>query len=544
MCTLDVSNKFQRSVFIYRSHKSTVFPMNVTYRGPVSLTDTKAHETETVTLEVELNQANVEGSWTRDGAKLKSGGNCRITALGKKHALTFSSLKKEDAGTIVFQAEGVHISSKLLVTGKGCVLFNDVELKLGKNIGIHSLGRKRSLVINKCTPEDAGTYICRTSDDNTSAKLTVHGSAKLNHESAEVNEGEACSFECILSRESTDECSWTLNGKTIKNGDRFKITSKGRKYMLTIKDVTAADAGEVAFNLKDLTAPVLFKKELESQEATDGDKAVLSCETSKPDCKVTWLKGSTVLTHGEKYNIEQKDTTHTLVIHKLDVKDSGEYTCDTGDKRSTASLTVKGNKASIHFISVSFPRLVCVLPEVHLIFGETVTLACTISDAKATVTWMRNNTAIQAGLKYDLKNNGAFHQLRIHNLQPEDSGTYTCDTGDAHSKTFSLWDVFHSISKDAVEGDAVTLHCELSKPGVRVEWRKGGMVLQPSKKYEMKQEGCVEELCIRNLEPEDSGYYTCDAGDQLTTASLAVQGSHLINVVSVLKFTTADKLII
>lgn len=50
-----------------------------------------------------------------------------------------------------------------------------MELKLGKMVGIHSLGRKRSLVINKCTPEDAGTYICRTIDDNTSAKLTVHG---------------------------------------------------------------------------------------------------------------------------------------------------------------------------------------------------------------------------------------------------------------------------------------------------------------------------------------------------------------------------------
>lgn len=41
----------------------------------------------------------------------------------------------------------------------------------------------------------------------------------------------------------------------------------------------------------------------------------------------------------------------------------------------------------------------------------------------------------------------------------------------------------------------------------------------------MKQEKYVQELCIRNLEPEDSGYYTCDAGNQLTTASLAVQGS-------------------
>lgn len=111
-------------------------------------------------------------------------------------------------------------------------------------------------------------------------------------------------------------------------------------------------------------APVLFKKELESQEATEGDKATLSCETSSPDCKVTWLKDSTVLTHGEKYTIEQRVTTHILVIHKLNVKDSGEYTCDTGDKRSTASLTVKGNNTASSHLCLLSP-LVFILPEVH-----------------------------------------------------------------------------------------------------------------------------------------------------------------------------------
>lgn len=100
-------------------------------------------------------------------------------------------------------------------------------------------------------------------------------------------------------------------------------------------------------------APVLFKKELESQEATEGEKATLSCETSSADCKVTWLKGSTALTHGEKYSMEQRATIQTLVVHKLNVKDSGEYTCDTGDKRSAATLTVKGNRAYLHLIYVS-----------------------------------------------------------------------------------------------------------------------------------------------------------------------------------------------
>lgn len=84
-------------------------------------TETMVHETETVTLEVELSHADVDGSWIKDGVKVKSGGNCRITAMGKKQVLTLSNLKMEDAGTYVFQADGVRVSGKLIVLGKGCI---------------------------------------------------------------------------------------------------------------------------------------------------------------------------------------------------------------------------------------------------------------------------------------------------------------------------------------------------------------------------------------------------------------------------------------
>ena len=70
----------------------------------------------------------------------------------------------------------------------------------------------------------------------------------------EVNEGESCAFECILSRETTDKFSWMLNGQTITNGGRFSVTTKGRKHMLTINDVYPGDAGEVTFNINDLSS--------------------------------------------------------------------------------------------------------------------------------------------------------------------------------------------------------------------------------------------------------------------------------------------------
>ncbi|XP_036940155.1 obscurin-like isoform X4 [Acanthopagrus latus] len=484
------------------------------------------------------------------------------------------------------------------------------------------------LVIYKLHAEDTGEYSCDTGSQRTSAVLTVQ-EIEVNIlkflESCVVYEGEDVHFECLVSHEEAPLAQWKLQDVPLQNNQMNLIKTEGRVHSLTLRGVTKADSGTVTFTVGNHTstasltvraAPVLFKKELESQEATEGEKATLSCETSSADCKVTWLKGSTALTHGEKYSMEQRATIQTLVVHKLNVKDSGEYTCDTGDKRSAATLTVKehvriirelcdttvttgqdavfevelshagvtngewwlgdnnlqnndlnqmssqgrvhrlvlkmvttdesgdvafvvGEEKSVACLLVEEKPKVLILEKPHntvALEGETVTLACTISDPKATISWIRNNVAIQAGLKYDLKNNGAFHQLRIHNLAPEDSGTYTCDTGDAQcdvTLTVEGAPVYFCKelkNQDTMEGYDITLDCELSKPGVRVEWRKGGMVLESGRKYEMRQEGCVQELCIRNLEPEDSGYYTCDAGDQLTTASLVVQAKEVFIV--------------
>ena len=57
-----------------------------------------------------------------------------------------------------------------------------------------------------------------------------------------------------------------------------------------------------------------------------------------------------------------------------------------------------------------------------------------------------------------------------------------------------------------------------------MEWRKGGVGLQPSQKHEMRQRECRVELLIHNLKLEDTGEYSCDTGDQETKAYLHVKG--------------------
>ncbi|KAG7526822.1 obscurin isoform X4 [Solea senegalensis] len=637
----------------------------------------EAEEGTSVTLRCELTKDGVPVEWKKGSQVLKSGENRQMRQRASVNELIINKVVPEDSGdyscvcgdqktvaSLKIKAQPVTFKQKLesqeAEEGTSVTLSCELTkpgvpvewkkgaqlLKSGEKYQMKQKASVSELLINKVVPEDTGDYNCVCGDQKTTASLKIMA-AKL---SAPLSPAKL-----ETTRQDTKETmgAKTIEVSTIAVKDKhtsmqeihekvevvtLQTTGQTPQHQLLLQE-SHRDSQEaemstdsaVTFKLppeeqeskkRVEAAPVSFKKELENQEAIEGGKASLSCETSSPDCKVIWRKGSSVLTSGEKYTIEQRATTHTLVIHKLNVEDRGEYISDTGDKKSTATLTVKehvriirelcditvttgqdavfevelshsgvtngewwlgdnllqnndlnqmSSQGRVHrlvlkmvttdesgdvaFVVGEEKSVACLLveekPKVLIIErpqntvaleDETVTLACTISDPKATVTWMRNNVAIQAGLKYDLKKSGASHQLHIYHVVPEDSGVYTCDTGDAQCEvTLTVKGMPVSFRKelmnqDAIEGDDITLHCELTKPGVRVEWRKGGMILQPNKKYEMRQEGCVRKLCINNAEPDDSGYYTCDAGDQLTTASLAVQVKE-VYIVSGLKAT-------
>ncbi|NXU50907.1 OBSCN protein, partial [Turnix velox] len=91
-----------------------------------------------------------------------------------------------------------------------------------------------------------------------------------------------------------------------------------------------------------------------------------------------------------------------------------------------------------------------------------------------------------------------------------DAGEYTCDTGDQQTTASLLVKVAQVAfvkalqSLELQEGGSAHLSCEVSKPDVPVEWKKGATVVHSSQKYSIKQEGNVHTLIIHDLSCEDS----------------------------------------
>ncbi|XP_055722117.1 obscurin-like isoform X1 [Salvelinus fontinalis] len=525
------------------------------------LAEVKANEKETVTLEVELSQADVEGSWTRSGAKLKAGSNCRITALGKKHALTLSQLKMEDAGTIVFQAEGVKSSGKLIVEEPAAMISRpmedvkapekekatlecevsrtnaevkwfkgDTELKPGKNFGIHSQGRTRSLLIHKCSKEDEGTYVCRMSDDNTSAKLTVHARdikivKKL--EDVEVMEKESASFMCEISHDDV-ACQWFKGDTKLKVGDNIKMRQEGKIYVLLIKSVTPEDVAEIKFTAEKAssTAKLTVKgkaqsvsRELQSVSVVSGEDAVFTCEVTQTSSTVQWAKDGKDIRKSEKYNISKEERVMKLTVRSVTVQDSGEYSCEViGGATTKAKLVIK---EPVHKFTKE-------LKDSEAEEKGSVTLQCETAQPASKATWSKGGIELKAGGRCEMTQKETVLTLTIKQLEEKDSGTYTCDVGTAKMTAKVTVKALPASFKQklknqqATEGENATLCCVLAKPGAKVQWKKGTENLKAGNKYEIKQKDACFELQIKHLKVEDSGEYSCECGNQRTTATINV----------------------
>uniref|UniRef100_A0A8C4MIZ6 Obscurin n=1 Tax=Equus asinus asinus TaxID=83772 RepID=A0A8C4MIZ6_EQUAS len=534
------------------SAEVTVEAREVTVTQP--LQDAEVTEEDRACFSCELSHEDEELEWSLNGTPLYNDSFHEITHEGHRHTLVLKRVRRGDAGIVRASSPKVTATARLEVKGEPVVFLKALDdvsaeergtltlqcevsdpqarvvwLKDGVELGpsdkydfLHTAGT-RGLVVHDLSRDDAGLYTCDLGTDETRARVNVHdlhvGITKR-LKTVEVQEGESCSFECVLSHENTsDTAVWTVGGKTVGSSGRFQATRQGRKYTLAVRDAVLSDAGEVVFSVQCLTSkaalivrerPADIVKPLEDQRAAPGEDVVLSCELSQAGTPVRWLKDGKAIRKSQKYELLVEGTRAMLVVHAASLKDSGEYMCETEASKSTASLRVEGNPTrdpGVALVSSGASWSLAVLSQVGIEGSPSEKgLAQTLRFHRQTGRRTACGGAMPCTLGSSVGSGQASHPAPLA-PSPEAANRFTEELADLQLEE---------------KGTAVFM-CRTERPAAAVTWRKGLTELRPSGKHTPSQEGLTLRLIISALEKADSDTYTCDIGQARSQARLQVQ---------------------
>lgn len=81
---------------------------------------------------------------------------------------------------------------------------------------------------------------------------------------------------------------------------------------------------------------------LKNQEVVEDASMSLRCELSKPAVPVEWRRNAKLLKEGRRYQMRQEGRLVELVVRKVALEDTGEYSCLAGAVVTSADVKVRG----------------------------------------------------------------------------------------------------------------------------------------------------------------------------------------------------------
>lgn len=87
-----------------------------------------------------------------------------------------------------------------------------------------------------------------------------------------------------------------------------------------------------------------FSRPLENITGLKGGMVTLRCELNKPKGDVQWLKDGQEISPSRRHTIRAQGRERSFAIHQLVEEDTGEYTCESTDDRTSAVLSVESKK--------------------------------------------------------------------------------------------------------------------------------------------------------------------------------------------------------
>lgn len=330
------------------------------------------------------------------------------------------------------------------------------------------------------------------------------------------------------------EITWLRNNRPLKPSSNLTLSFDGTTSTLEILDVDSeVDAGNykcIAKNPAGITShgarvsvdvpEVTFVRKLqEITEVEERESLVLECETSHT-VSTRWFHEDHELSGMDHRVVVQEGRIHRLQIKNCTPRDAGLYQCRVRDKVTEGHVTVHDKK----------PEFVRKLQDFEVKERESAILEVEITSETADVTWHKDGEQLtDTSDKFVFENQGTVRKLLIRGVSVHDEGEYTCALGEqectAEVSVVELPPEITTKMQDVTvaKGEKATFEIELTKGDALVRWFKDGKELQFSEHVQLSIDGKRQRLKVYNSELKDAGVYSCEVGEQTSSARLIVE---------------------
>ncbi|KPP74017.1 neural cell adhesion molecule L1-like protein-like, partial [Scleropages formosus] len=377
--------------------------------------------------------------------------------------------------------------------------------------------------------------------------------------------GEDLQLECMAEGFPTPVVTWTKSGENLPNHSSIENfrkrlvipkINKDNEGMYVCKAENSAGETTHEFHVT-VEEPPHWLVKPESQLKSSGSDVHLQCSAAgNPQPEITWMMNGHLLKGAFRpFDLSRQWAAvtddlfpsdapefggqllgDTVVLHNVKPADSAVYQCQASNRHGTLLVNVNVMVLDLGPLILTEDR-----KKYEAVVGTTVLLHCKVfSSPPSVTTWAKGDTVDSvAGENFYIQEDGS---LKIHNVQKEDAGEYTCFSINSQGNATILASldikeatqiVEHPQNLHVVSGNTAQFTCRASYDesltrSFEVHWEKDNVEISLNQTEFPRY--FVEEnvLHITNVSHSDQGTYQCvvrtSLDQDLASALLIVQG--------------------
>ncbi|KAJ7423320.1 hypothetical protein BTVI_10222 [Pitangus sulphuratus] len=392
--------------------------------------------------------------------------------------------------------------------------------------------KERTLTLQSASPDDNGLYYCCArsavgficSQNNFTLNVIDESfpQAVIVPQDLIVTKNEEAMFDCQFAAVPPPTQEWLFEDNPITNRSKTTVFANGS---LLITQVRARSTGvykcvghgqrgkplvlKATLRLAAVPKWVEMPKDSQLEESKPGYLHCLSKASLKPT--VTWYRNGVSISEDSRFEISENGT---LRINNVEVYDGTMYKCVS----STPAGSIEGY-ARVHVLE----KLKFTPPPQPLQcmeFDKEVTVSCSATGReKPTIQWTKTDGS---SLPSHVSHNAGI--LSFHKVSRSDSGNYTCiasnrPQGEIRATVQLVVAVYVTFKLEpepttVYQGHTAMFQCQAEgDPIPHIQWKGKDKILDPGKLLPRIQIMPNGSLVIYDVTTEDSGKYTCIAGN-------------------------------